>query len=251
VTIRLAFIAAAVIVAGLGLAGILDGATARLIVSVHAVVALTALFVNIWSRSRLRRAVQQIRSAETVRVDEPLLTPPANVGGLIAKFRPAGYQLVGAIDTSLGDGKPLRTWILTGGDGQIWIEIGLAVTPMAVLLSQAPGGRFVETAYPRGEEIDEPELLAGTVKSSVPDALAAQQERLTSQGGPGRHVVTMDDYLEAERVQRDNNGGLRIKTHLARVVGPSIRDFAIAVATDAVAMSLLLATAAANASPGG
>jgi len=248
VTVRLAFIAAAIIVTGLGLAGVLDGATARLIVSIHAVVALTALFVNIWSRGRLRRAVEQIQSAETVRVDEALLTPPANVSDLIATFRSAGYGLAGAIDTSLGGGKPIRTWILTGGgDGAVWVEVGLAVTPMAVLLSQSPSGRFVETAYPRGEEIDEPELLAGAVKSSVPDALAQQHERLTSQGGPGRRVVTMDDYLEAERVQRASNGGLRIKTHLARSVGPSIRDFAIAVAVDAVAMAALLGTAAANA----
>ncbi|HEX5015922.1 MAG TPA: hypothetical protein VFV72_17380 [Candidatus Limnocylindrales bacterium] len=249
-TVRLAFIAAAVVVTALALGGILDGATARLIVAVHAVVALTALFVNIWSRGRLRRAVEQIRTAETRRVEDALLTPPGNVADLIARFRPSGYQLVGAIDTSMGGGKPIRTWILAGAEGDVWVEAGLAVTPMAVLLSQTPSGRFVETAYPRGEEIDEPELLAGAVKSSVEDALAQQHERLTSHGGPGRRVVTMDDYLEAERVQRVSNGGLRIKTHLAKVVGPSIRDFAIAVLVDAVAMAVLLATAA-RASSGG
>ena len=244
--VRLGFIAAAVVVAALGLAGVLDGSTARLIVALHGFVALTALIVNVWSRSRLQRAVDQIRSATSIPVNEPLLTPPSEVADLIAKIRPSGYDLVGAIDTSLGGGKPIRTWILTEPTGDVWIEVGLAVTPMAVLLSQATSGRFVETAYPRGVEIDEPELLAGAVKSSVPDALGQQRERLTSEGGPGRHVVTMDDYLEAERVQRVTNGGLRIKSHLARVVGPSIRDFAIAVVVDAVALGLLFATASAT-----
>src|SRR4029079_17778158 len=92
-TVRLAFIASAIIVTGLGLAGVLDGATARLLVSIHAVVALTALFVNIWARGRLRRAVEQIQSADTVRVDEALLIAPANVADLIATFRLAGYGL--------------------------------------------------------------------------------------------------------------------------------------------------------------
>jgi hypothetical protein len=49
----------------------------------------------------------------------------------------------------------------------------------------------------------------------------------------------MDDYLEAEAAQRASNGGLRIRQHLERVVGPSIRDFAISLVVDAAAAGAL------------
>ena len=124
--------------------------------------------------------------------------------------------------------------------------MGYSNTPIAIFLSEARGGRFVETSYPRGATIDVPQLLAGPVGSSPADALATQRERLASLGGPGRSVVTMADYLAVEADQRASNGGMRIRQHLDRVVEPAIRDFAISLVIDTIALGALLVGARAG-----
>jgi hypothetical protein len=235
---RLGLLVAVVVVTALAIAGRLDTATARLIVAVHAVLSFTGLVLNLSSRRRLRGALERVKSTVPVVVHEPILTPPDDIATLIAEIRLLGFELTGATDTTLA-GPPVRTWILTEPAGDVWVELGLAGTPIAVFLSQAVSGRFVETAYPTGADIDVPELLAGPVRSSPADALATERERLAGLGGARRPVVTMDDYLEAEAAQRASNGGLRIRQHLERVVGPSIRDFAISLVVDAAAAGAL------------
>ena len=236
---RLGLLVAVVLVTALAIAGVVDTATARLIVAVHAVLSFTALVLNVASRRRLRRALDQVKSTVPVVVREPLMTPRDDISTLMAEIRLLGFDLAGATDTTLA-GPPVRTWILTEPSGDVWVEVGLAGTPIAVFLSQAAGGRFVETAYPTGAEIDVPELLAGPVRSSPADALATERERLAGLGGARQPVVTMDDYLAAEAAQRASNGGLRIRQHLERVVGPSIRDFATSLVVDAVCAGALV-----------
>jgi hypothetical protein len=180
-----------------------------------------------------------VKSTVPVVVHEPLMTPRDDVATLISEIRLLGFDLTGATDTTLG-GPPVRTWILTEPAGDVWVELGFAGTPIAVFLSQAASGRFVETAYPTGADIDVPELLAGPVRSSPADALATERERLAGLGGARRRVITMDDYLQAEAAQRASNGGLRIRQHLERAVGPSIRDFAMSLVVDAVAAGALV-----------
>jgi len=242
VILRLGLVVAVVIVTGLALAGRIDAGTARLLVLVHAILAFTALVVNVASRRRLLRAVELMKTTVPVVVNEPILTPRDDIATLIARVRDLGFDLAGATDTTLTGG-PIRTWILTEPAGDVWVEIGVAATPIAIFLSEAAGGRFVETAYPRGSAIDAPELLAGPVASSPADALATQRERVTTLGGPARNVVTMDDYRSAEAVQRASNGGLRIRDHLEHVVEPSIRDFALSLVVDTLALGVLLLAA--------
>ena len=237
--LRLGLAVAVVVVTALALAGRIDVGTARLVVIVHAVLAFTALVVNVASRRRLRRAMALMKTTVPVVVNEPILTPRDDVAALIARVRELGFELIGGTDTTLS-GPPVRTWILTEPAGDVWVEIGFAATPIAIFLSEAKGGRFVETAYPRGSTLDVPELLAGPVSASPAGALATQRERLASLGGPARPVVTMDDYVAVEAVQRASNGGLRIRDHLEHVVGPSIRDFAISLVVDALALVALV-----------
>ena len=241
--LRLGLALVVVLVTLLALVGRIDPATARLLVFVHAVLAFTALVVNIASRRRLRRSMGLMKTTVPVVVNEPNLTPRDDLAALIARVRELGFELIGGTDTTLRD-HPIRTWIMTEPAGDIWVEIGFAATPIAIFLSEAKGGRFVETAYPRGATIDVPELLAGPVSSSPADALATQRERLADLGGPAQPVVTMDDYLAVEAAQRASNGGLRIRDHLEHVVGPSIRDFAISLVVDALALAALLLAAA-------
>jgi hypothetical protein len=236
--LRLGLVLAIVIVTALALAGRVDPSTARLVVYGHAVFSVVALVASVLSRNRLRASLAVIKSVVPTVVRDPILTPPDNLVDTLGKVRALGFDLAGATDTTLHD-KPIRTWILTEPSGDVWVEVGFAATPIAIFLAQAKRGRFVETAYPRGAAIDVPELLAGPVASSPGDALATQRQRLAAEGGPGRQVVTMDDYLAAEANQRASNGGLRIREHLARVVEPSIRDFAVSVVVDVVAIVVL------------
>lgn len=246
--LRLGLALVVVLVTLLALLGRIEPATARLLVFVHALLAFTALVVNIAARRRLRRSIDLVTTTAPVPVDqavEPILVPRDDVRALMARLRDLGFDLVGATDTTLRS-DPIRTWILTEPGGNIFVEMGYSNTPMAIFLSQARGGRFVETSYPRGATIDVPQLLAGPVPSSPADALATQRERLASVGGPGRSVVTMADYLAVEADQRASNGGMRIRQHLDRVVEPAIRDFAVSLVIDTIALGALIVGAPAG-----
>ncbi|MFL5724912.1 MAG: hypothetical protein ACJ77F_01090 [Chloroflexota bacterium] len=236
---RLGLAAVVVVVTGLAIAGVVNVAAARIITIGDAVLSFSALAVNLGSRRRLLRSVDAIKSTVPVVVNEPILTPRPDVAAMIASVRALGYDLIGATDTTVID-RAIRTWVLTRRDGDVWVEVGIAAGPVAIFLSEARAGRFVETSYPTGSQMDVPELLAGPVSSSARDALGTQVERLASLGGPRRSVVTMDDYLNAEKAQRASNGGLRIRKHLDQVLGPSIRDFSISLVVDVVAFGILL-----------
>jgi len=248
VILRLGLALAVVLITLLALLGRIDPATAQLLVLVHAVLAFTALVVNVASRRRLRRSIDLMKTTMPVPVDrgvEPILVPPDNLAELIVRLHELGFELIGATETTLRD-NPVRTWILTEPAGAVFVEVGYAATPIAIFLSEARGGRFVETAYPRGATIDVPQLLAGPVGSSPADALATQRERLALLGGPARGVVTMADYLAVEADQRASNGGMRIRQHLDQVVEPAIRDFAISLVIDTIALGALLVDARAG-----
>ena len=243
VILRLGLALAVVLVTLLALLGRIDPATAQLLVVVHAVLAFTALAVNIAARRRLRRSIDLVKTTAPVPVDqavEPILVPRDDVAELMARLRELGFELVGATDTTLRVGPDPDVDPHRAQSGDVFVELGYANTPIAIFLSQARGGRFVETSYPRGATIDVPQLLAGPVASSPADALATQRERLASLGGPGRSVVTMADYLAVEADQRASNGGMRIRHHLDRVVEPAIRDFAISLVIDTIALGALL-----------
>jgi hypothetical protein len=238
---RLGLGGAAALVAVLAIAGVLDPSVALTIVIFVTAVTVIALVINVVSRQRLLRALAEIKTAAPVVATDALLEP-TDAADIIATVRGLGFGVAGATDTMFM-GRSIRAWIMTRPAGDVWAEVGVAAAPKAIFLSQARTGRFLETAYPFGAEIDVPELLAGPVGSSAADALAMQQGRLAAAGGPGRSVVTIDDYVEAEQAQRASNGGLRIRQHLDREVGPSIRDYAIALVVDAIALTgLLIAT---------
>ena len=124
--------------------------------------------------------------------------------------------------------------------------MGYAGIPIAIFLSEARGGRFVETSYPRGATIDVPQLLAGPVPRARPTRSrpsASGSRRSAAQGGAS---VTMADYMAFEVDQRASNGGMRIRQHLDRVVEPAIRDFAISLVVDTIALGALIVGAPAG-----
>ena len=56
----------------------------------------------------------------------------------------------------------------------------------------------------------------------------------------------MPDYMAFEVDQRASNGGMRIRQHLDRVVEPAIRDFAISLVVDTIALGALIVGAPAG-----
>jgi hypothetical protein len=217
------------------------------IVVTAASVAIAYLLVLIWRRAGLRRAIADMRRAESVVVTGMIEAPRTDVAELIAQLRRLGFATVGATDTSLGGGDPIRTWILTESTdpATTWVEVGIAPTAIAVFLSRAANGRFLETPFHRGEMIDHPDLFVRPVWTGVDDALREHREVLAdweSQSGPPLAVRTLEDYRTVETELRDRTGGMRIAAYLRNVIEPSIRNWAVCavIATAAFLVVVLL-----------
>jgi hypothetical protein len=234
------------ILTALAVARVMDVETVRTIVLAHAGLSVVALTLNVTGRRRLSAVVDRIRDAAPVVATGLVEAPPLDVAALIAEVRKLGFDMAGATDTTLG-GPPIRTWVLLESRGEAWAEIGIGVQPMVIFLSEATGGRLIETAYPVGETIDNEAMRARSVATSPADALAAQREAVRVAGGSGRTVVTLEDYLAAEADQRATTGGMRIASHLAGSVEPAIRDWSISLVVDLVAIAALAFLAPATA----
>jgi hypothetical protein len=210
------------------------------IVVTAASIAIAYVLLLIWRRASLLRSIAEMRKAESVVVTGLIDAPREDVAELIGELRRLGFATVGATDTSIGGGAPIRTWVLTDSSGPAttWVEVGTAPMALAVFLSRAGNGRFLETPVHLGEPIDHPDLLVRPVWSSVDDALREHGALLAeweSQSGPPLVVRTLEEYSRVETELRDRTGGMRIAAHVKRVVEPSIRNWAICAVIATVA----------------
>jgi hypothetical protein len=210
-----------------------------LVITTGWLVAFTAFGVAVFNRRRLTKAVVAVKSLAPVMAPGVVEAPPLELASLFDEVRLLGFNLAGATDTTFG-GRTIRTWVLVEPSGEAWVESGVASGPVLVFVSRDAGGRYIETAYPKGEPIDDPRLLSQVVASSVADALATHRAGATSAGGTVRSVKTMDDYLEAEADQRERTGGMRIQAYLDRVIRPATRYWGIAALVAFVCMTLVL-----------
>lgn len=217
------------------------------IVVTAASIAIAWALMLIWRRASLRRAIAEMRRAESVVVTGMIDAPRQDVAELIGKLRRLGFETIGATDTQLGGGQPIRTWVLTesSGPATTWVEVGVAPTAIAVFLSRAGNGRFLETPFHQGEMIDHPDLFVRPVWTNVEEALREHRATLAeweSQSGPPLAVRTLEEYRTVESELRDRTGGMRIAAHVQNVVEPSIRNWAICaiIATAALFVVVLL-----------
>jgi hypothetical protein len=205
-----------------------------------ATVAIVAVIVLFRRRANLQGTIAQIRRAESVVAMGLIEAPRTDVAELIAELRKLGFEIVGATDTTVGGGKPIRTWVLTesGGPGTTWIEVGIARTPIAIFLSRAGDGRFLETSFPGGATIDVPNLLARPIGANVEETLAGHRATLdewTSRTGPPLVVRTLDDYRRVETELRERTGGMRIAHYIETVVEPSLRRWTVSAVIGVIA----------------
>jgi hypothetical protein len=237
--LRLGLALALALITGLAIAAGQRDSNVLLLVTVGWLVSFTALGVAIVNRWRLRRLVERVKGVAPVVSPGLVEAPPPKLASLLAEIRGLGFALAGATDTTVA-GTTIQTWVLVETSGDAWVESGVAGGPIAVFLSDAAGGRFIETGYPKAEPIDDPRLLSQVVDSSVADALSAHRAAVEAAGGATRSVTTLDDYLEAESAHRERTGGMRIQAYLDRVNGPAIREWGIAAAVALVCMGLVL-----------
>jgi hypothetical protein len=234
-------------VVALGLV-IVDGrtfATVFPIVVTAASIATAGVIVLLWRRGTLERAVAQVRRAESVLIDRPE-PPPNDVAAMLGDLRRLGFELIAATDTVVGRRSPIRVWILTqtGEPATAWVEVTRGRAPIAVFLSRAGDGRFLETSYPSGATIDDPALFARPVATGLDDALRAHQatqDEWTSPAASPLGVKTVDDYRRVEAEMRERTGGMRITAYIGHVVTPAIRRWAVcAVIGVATLLTLVL-----------
>jgi len=243
--VRIVRIALILAVAGLTLLAVRSGRvdpTVVIVVAASTAASIVALVSSIVARRRLEASIERIRAATPKAVDHSVEPPQDDVAEEMARVRALGFDLAGATDTDVGR-HTIRTWILVEHGGETWIEVGRTFVPIAVFQSDV-GSRFIETAFPTGEPMDEPQLLSQVVGSTEDEALAVHREAVADAGGATRRVRTLDDYLVAEAEHRERTGGMRIDAYLDRVVRPSIVEWTVSLVVDVVALVVLLAVIA-------
>jgi hypothetical protein len=231
--IVVAYAVGAVVVLAALVADPASRATSFPLVVTAATVAIVGVLLLLQRRARLRRTVAEVRSAESVVASGLIEAPEVDVAELLGELRRLGFEMIAATDTTIGGGPPIRTWVLTesSGEATTWVEVGVARTPMAIFLSRAGDGRFLETTTTSdGATIDHPNLLARPIDTSVEDALRDHRATLaewTSRAGPPIVVRTLEDYRRVETELRERTAGMRIAAYLERVVEPGLRRWAI------------------------
>jgi hypothetical protein len=213
------------------------------------VVAMVGVVVLLSRRAALEHALSEIRAAQSVVVAGEVEGPGGDVAILIDELQQLGFEMLGATDTLIGARSPIRTWVLTEsrGLGATWVEVGSTRAAVAIFLSRAGDGRFLETVFPDGATIDHPNVLARPIETSVADALRGHRAVLsewTLRAGPPLLVRTLQDYRRVEPELRERTGGLLIAAHLEQVVEPGLRHWATSAAIGlATVLGLVVLTA--------
>jgi hypothetical protein len=215
------------------------------IVVTAASIAIVFVLLVLRQKAKIRRAITDVRQAESVVATGLIEAPRRDVAEVIGELRQLGFAMIGATDTSIAGRQAIRTWVLTdiAGPATTWIEVGIAGTAIAVFLSRASNGRFLETAFHRGDSIDNPDLLVRSVWTSIDDALREHRATLAEwelQSGPPLVVRTLGEYREVETELRDRTGGMRLSAYMERVVEASLRYWAVSAAIATVAVIVLI-----------
>jgi hypothetical protein len=240
---RLLLAAAAVVVlTALAVAGVAPRAIVFPLVLAYATISTVALIVMVRVRDRVRGFVRALADVQVQTVDPAFALVPPSVAGLTEELTRLGFRVVGVTDTVVAGRPDFRSWVLVEPSGETWLEVGDAGRGIAVVLSSTPGGRQVESAWPAGMRIDEPELLAAPASTTLEQTIADHRARLAAEcraeraagvtpldpeRPDGWHVRTFEDYLAWEPIQRARTGGLRLKTDLRRRIEPTVRLWAL------------------------
>jgi len=243
----------AIALTAFALDGVLPRSAVWIIVLGFTTLSTVALVMTLRVRTRLRRFVDALASATNRVVDRPGLASP-EFAHLIDDLARLGFTVAGTVDTVMTGRPDFRSWILVEPSGETWVEVGQAVHAIAVIVSGAADGRQVESAWPSGMWIDEPELLAAPASPTLELTLADHRARVAAErraqaqlGTPpldpdrpdGWRIRSLEDYLAWEPIQRRRTGGLRVRTDLRRRIEPSVQLWTLSTVVGVACGALL------------
>jgi hypothetical protein len=220
-------------------------------------VTLLAIGVPLW------RMIQIYGGSNTRRpfdVSSAGLQPPAELMPMLSGLMRLGFKRVGEAGIVLpgtqsvqlsatgspridGQARAHHTiFVMVDADGTVVAETGqVPGVPIIVSLNSIfADGTVVETMYPRGESIHDPDFHSGHNSHSLDQAYDDQRvemNRWRMRHGSPRVISTMADYLRADAEYRDRFAKRKLRGPLLRrQVIPTVL---VAVAIVAIALSML------------
>lgn len=161
-----------------------------------AMVALSALafgwnaFVAWGYRQGLRRAAR----IEGVDVSAAGLTPPAIVQPLHTALRARGFRRLGEIEIHLPGRDPYPMWVLAGPEGRAHAELTVVRgRGYVAFVTWFADDAIVETHYPAGTAVDEPDFRALVVRESLEAAFNRQVAAVGAFADAHGAPVAIDD----------------------------------------------------------
>ena len=169
------------------------------------------------------------------------LTPP-DVEHREAELAPLGYRRLGVTSLDLPVGERFA-WILAAEDGDSYAIVvpQRGLTGLTGIYSAWNDGMWLCTYHPRGEAVDNPNLLVQAVSTSLEAAVAAhlvELARLRTIHGNPRQVRAMSHMLALDADYRVRFGGSRLRPLTFRIITPAI--FAAAMFAAAVGLLLVM-----------
>jgi hypothetical protein len=229
-----------------------------LVIVIAAGVTLLALAVPLVRMIQIYAGVDKRRPFD---VSSAGLTPPPELVPTISALMRLGFKRVGEAGLVLpgtkavalsatgsprleGESSAHHTiFVMVDGGATVVAETGqVPGVPILVSLNSAFGdGSVVETMYPRGESIDDPDFHSGHNSVSLEAAYMDQLteiRRWTMRHGSPRLVGNMGDYLRTDAEYRDRFAKRKLRGPLLRrQIGPAAL---IAMAVFAIALYMLL-----------
>lgn len=183
-----------------------------------------------WRSWRILVGVRSRRLADAG--PEPVPPPPV-VAELLDQLTALGFSRIGERWLQL-PGTPIRyEWVVGEPSGEIYVCVLPSVLgAFAACYSSFPDGTWIQTNYPRGAAVEQPQLHASFVTTSIADALAAQRrivDRYRPTLGQPRRSLSMADTLRMDADYRSRHGGATLRELTWRNSTPALGAAALAV----------------------
>lgn len=141
--------------------------------------------------------------------------PLPQIQPLIADLVALGFERLGeaeiTVPSTTGVGPYTRrkdrhtTWVFVDSQDTTVVDV-VPIGPLAAMATTLADGSVVETMYPRGEKIDDPDLWSSHVKTSLAAAYQAHRvaiDKRVAEHGQPREVHNIADYLRLDAHYRE------------------------------------------------
>ncbi len=186
---------------------------------------LLALAGNLRAWRQYRREVRLAPQRRPVEAGEQAAPLPERAQPLVEALEALGFEQIGAADAGDPGGREtLPVWVFTAPGSAAIAELARARTRLVLIFTTLFGERAaVETAYPGGQRIDEPDFQVRAVRTGVEAAYEQHREQAAafaaSYGEPTR-VASMADFLAASAMYNERFLPRKLAAARPRVLAP-------------------------------